>query len=50
VFGTTKDIEELIDYNYENFAGKRLSGGDAMALFLKDRRGFKGETKSAYSK
>lgn len=50
VFGTTKDIEELIDYSHENFAGKRMSGGDAMALFLKDRRGFKGETKSAYSK
>ena len=50
VFGTTKDIEELIDYSCENFTGVRLSGGDAMAKFLTERRGFQGATKSAYSK
>ncbi|MCL2530133.1 MAG: geranylgeranyl reductase family protein [Coriobacteriia bacterium] len=50
VFGTTKDIQELIDFSIEKFEGKRLSGGDAMAIFLKERRDFKGATKSAYSK
>lgn len=50
VFGTLKDIRELIDYSKENFTGMRLSGGDAMGKFVIERRGFQGATKSAYSK
>jgi geranylgeranyl reductase family protein len=50
VFGKGKDIEELIDFSKENFSNERLSGGDAMARFLKEKRGFTGQTKSAYSK
>jgi geranylgeranyl reductase family protein len=50
VFGNLKDIRELIDYSKEKFTGMRLSGGDAMGKFVIEKRGFKGVTKSAYSK
>ena len=50
VFGTMADISELIDYSIENFTGVKLSGGDGMAKFVIEKRGFKGDTKSSYSK
>lgn len=50
VFGNTKDIQDLIDFSNQTLKGQRMSGGDAMALFLKEKHGYKGETKSAYSK
>ncbi|NLA11162.1 MAG: NAD(P)/FAD-dependent oxidoreductase [Firmicutes bacterium] len=50
VFGTLKDIRELIDYSQENFTGMRMSGGGGMMKFLVDRRGYTGPTKTAYSK
>lgn len=50
VFGHIKDISELIDFSKERFTGVKLSGGDGMAKFLIEKHGFKGDTKSSYSK
>jgi geranylgeranyl reductase family len=50
VFDTEEHISEFIDYSIENFTDVQLSGGDGMAKFVHDVKGFVGSSKSAYSK
>ncbi len=40
----------MIDFSCERFKDGEISSNDAVTLFMKERRGFKGSAKNVYAK
>ena len=50
VFSNQQDLKDMINFKNTYLADVKCSGGEGMALFLKEKRGFTGSLKSVYGK